>query len=152
MANRAQRRSKNNGGMPSQYDSTQGRGRSGMIDESQLQERSRRLKEGKKGPWKPSSSELEKYEEIALDTDPDNYDPPQVLRAPHSGRQWARLFSWIVIVVSAISFFVVMWVPNLPRWVIITVCAVIAGGVISLFFTAGDSKNNPNLDQNGTAV
>ena len=126
MANRAQRRSKNNGGMPSQYDSTQGRGRSGMIDESQLQERSRRLKEGKKGPWKPSSSELEKYEEIALDTDPDNYDPPQVLRAPHSGRQWARLFSWIVIVVSAISFFVVMWVPNLPMWVIITVCAVFA--------------------------
>ena len=78
MANRAQRRSKNNGGMPSQYDSTQGRGRSGMIDESQLQERSRRLKEGKKGPWKPSSSELEKYEEIALDTDPDNYDPPHI--------------------------------------------------------------------------
>ena len=117
-----------------------------------MQERSRRLKEGKKGPWKPSSSELEKYEEIALDTDPDNYDPPQVLRAPHSGRQWARLFSWIVIVVSAISFFVVMWVPNLPMWVIITVCAVFACGVISLFFTAGDSKNNPNLDQNGTAV
>ena len=144
MANRAQRRSKNNGGMPSQYDSTQGRGRSGMIDESQLQERSRRLKEGKKGPWKPSSSELEKYEEIALDTDPDNYDPPQVLRAPHSGRQWARLFSWIVIVV--------LWVLNLPMWVIITVCAVFACGVISLFFTAGDSKNNPNLDQNGTAV
>ena len=35
---------------------------------------------------------------------------------------------------------------------IITVSAVFIVGVLSLFFTAGDSKHNPNLDQNGTAV
>lgn len=152
MANRAERRARNKGGVPEQYDATQGRGRSGMIDEYQLQEKSRRLKEGKTGPWKPTSSEQEKYEEIAMDTNPNNYDPPKVIRAPHSARQWARVCSWIVIVLSAIAFFVVMWIPNLPLWAIITVSAIFACGVISLFFTAGDPKNNPNLDQNGTAV
>lgn len=91
MPNRAERRSKNKNGVPDQYDQTRGRGRSGMIDEYALQEKSRRLKEGKSGPWKPTSSELEHAEEVAMDTDPDNFDPPQVLRAPHSVRQWFRV-------------------------------------------------------------
>ena len=152
MPNRAERRSKNRNGVPDQYDQTRGRGRSGMIDEYALQEKSRRLKEGKSGPWKPTSSELEHAEEVAMDTDPDNFDPPQVLRAPHSARQWFRVASWVLIVVSAILFFVVMWIPNRPMWSIITIAAVFGAGVVSLFFTAGDPKNNPNLDQNGTAV
>ncbi|RYQ30347.1 tripartite tricarboxylate transporter TctB family protein [Bifidobacterium pseudolongum] len=152
MPNRAERRSKNKNGVPDQYDQTRGRGRSGMIDEYALQEKSRRLKEGGDGPWKPTSSELEHAEEVAMDTNPDNFDPPQVLRAPHSARQWFRVASWVLIVVSAILFFVVMWIPNRPMWSIITIAAVFAAGVVSLFFTAGDPKNNPNLDQNGTAV
>ncbi|MEE0654965.1 tripartite tricarboxylate transporter TctB family protein [uncultured Bifidobacterium sp.] len=152
MANRAERRARNKGGVPEQYDATQGRGRSGMIDEYQLQEKSRRLKEGKTGPWKPTSSELEHAEKVAMDTDPNDFDPPQVIRAPHSVRQWFRVASWVVIVVSAIMFFVVMWLPQHPLWSIITVSACFAAGVLSLFFTAGDPKNNPNLDQNGTAV
>ena len=45
-----------------------------------------------------------------------------------------------------------MWLPSHPMWVIITVSAVFIVGVLSLFFTAGDSKHNPNLDENGTAV
>ncbi len=152
MPNRAERRSKNRNGVPDQYDQTRGRGRSGMIDEYALQEKSRRLKEGGDGPWKPTSSELEHAEEVAMDTNPDNFDPPQVLRAPHSARQCFRVASWVLIVVSAIMFFVVMWIPNRPMWSIITIAAVFAAGVVSLFFTAGDPKNNPNLDQNGTAV
>ncbi len=152
MPNRAERRSKNRNGVPDQYDQTRGRGRSGMIDEYALQEKSRRLKEGGDGPCKPTSSELEHAEEVAMDTNPDNFDPPQVLRAPHSARQWFRVASWVLIVVSAIMFFVVMWIPNRPMWSIITIAAVFAAGVVSLFFTAGDPKNNPNLDQNGTAV
>lgn len=152
MPNRAERRSKNRNGVPDQYDQTRGRGRSGMIDEYALQEKSRRLKEGGDGPWKPTSSELEHAEEVAMDTNPDNFDLPQVLRAPHSARQWFRVASWVLIVVSAIMFFVVMWIPNRPMWSIITIAAVFAAGVVSLFFTAGDPKNNPNLDQNGTAV
>ena len=43
MPNRAERRSKNRNGVPDQYDQTRGRGRSGMIDEYALQEKSRRL-------------------------------------------------------------------------------------------------------------
>ncbi len=152
MPNRAERRSKNRNGVPDQYDQTRGRGRSGMIDEYALQEKSRRLQHGCDVPWKPTSSELEHAEEVAMDTNPDNFDPPQVLRAPHSARQWFRVASWVLIVVSAIMFFVVMWIPNRPMWSIITIAAVFAAGVVSLFFTAGDPKNNPNLDQNGTAV
>lgn len=152
MANRAERRAQRKKGVPDQYDATKGRARSGMIDEYQLQEKSRRLKEGKSGPWKPTSSELEHAEEVAMDTDPNDFDPPQVVRAPHSVRQWFRVASWVVIVVSAIMFFVVMWLPQHPLWSIITVSACFAVGVLSLFFTAGDPKNNPNLDQNGTAV
>ena len=124
MPNRAERRSKNRNGVPDQYDQTRGRGRSGMIDEYALQEKSRRLKEGGDGPWKPTSSELEHAEEVAMDTNPDNFDPPQVLRAPHSARQWFRVASWVLIVVSAIMFFVVMWIPNRPMWSIITIAAV----------------------------
>ncbi|KFI58676.1 membrane protein [Bifidobacterium gallicum] len=151
MANRAERRAKAKGkGIPQQYDSTNGRGRKGMIDEQQLQERSVRIAEGKKGPWKPTSSEIE-AEEHAMDTDPNDFDPPAV-RAPHSARNWARLVSWVVIVVSAMFFFVVMWLPNHPDWAILVVSGVFALGVLSLFFTAGNPKNNPNLDQNGTAV
>ena len=152
MANRAERRAQKKRGVPEQYDATKGRARSGMIDEYQLQEKSRRLKEGKTGPWKPTSSELEHAEEVAMGTDPDDFDPPQVIRAPHSVRQWFRVASWVVIVVSAIMYFVVMWLPQHPLWSIITVSACFAAGVLSLFFTAGDPKNNPNLDQNGTAV
>lgn len=156
MPNRAERRAKNKGGkgIPQQYDHTQGRGRSGMIDEYQLQEKSRRLQDGETGPWKPSSSvkAQERIEEHIMDTDPGAYDPPEVIKAPHSVRQWFRVFSWIIIVVSAIMFFVVMWLPQHPMWSIIAVSAAFAFGVISLFFTAGNPKNNPNLDQNGTAV
>ncbi|RSX55993.1 hypothetical protein D2E26_0556 [Bifidobacterium dolichotidis] len=152
MANRAERRAraKGNGGVPPQYDSTNGRGRKGMIDEQQLQQRSQRLAEGKKGPWKPTSSVIEAQDSV-LDTDPNDYNPPAV-HAPHSARNWARVISWIVIVLSAIAFFVVMWLPSHPDWAILIVAGVFALGVISLFFTAGNPKNNPNLDQYGTAV
>lgn len=146
MANRAQRRAK--GGAPQAGSRSHG----GMIDEASLQDRSLRLKEGSKGPWKPTSSELKKYEEIAMDTDPDDFDPPSVIHAPHSVRSWFRLFAWILIVVAAIAFFVIMWLPQRPLWAIITVVAVLAVGVLSLFFVSGNPKNNPNLDQNGTAV
>ena len=97
MPNRAERRAQAKAGrrgVPSQYDQTQGRGRSGMIDEYQLQQKSQRLQDGTDGTeWKPTGGTIAD-----------------------------------------------------------TVSAVFIVGVLSLFFTAGDSKHNPNLDQNGTAV
>ena len=53
MPNRAERRAqakRNRRGVPQQYDQTQGRARSGMLDEYQLQEKSRRLQDGTDGP------------------------------------------------------------------------------------------------------
>ncbi|HAH53353.1 tripartite tricarboxylate transporter TctB family protein [Bifidobacterium sp. UBA6881] len=156
MPNRAERRAQaknNRKGVPQQYDQTHGRGRSGMLDEYQLQEKSRRLQDGTDGPWKPSGSTDKAVDaaENLLNTNPD-YRNPKMFKAPHSARQWFRVASWVLIAVSAIAFFVVMWLPSHPMWLIATVSVVFAVGVLSLFFTAGNPKHNPNLDQNGTAV
>jgi intracellular septation protein A len=62
------------------------------------------------------------------------------------------VLTWLLIVASAIAFVVLMWIPQRPMWVIIAVCATFVVGVLSLFFTAGDYRHNPNLDDNGTAV
>lgn len=154
MPNRAERRARakaDRRGIPSQHDSTRGRARAGMIDEYQLQERSRRLQEGESlGPWKPSGGKIAETD-TTLTTNP-NYRNPKTFKAPHSVRQWFRVGSWTLIALSIIAFFVVMWLPSHPMWLIITVSAVFIVGVVSLFFTAGDSKHNPNLDENGTAV
>mgnify|MGYP000107987554 FL=1 len=63
-----------------------------------------------------------------------------------------RVGSWTLIALSVIAFFVVMWLPTHPLWLILTVSVVFVVGVFSLFFTAGNYRNNPNLDANGTAV
>ncbi len=153
MPNRAERRAQaksNRRGVPQQYDQTQGRARSGMLDEYQLQEKSRRLQDGTDGPWKPSASTITETENV-LNTNPD-YKNPKMFKAPHSVRQWFRVASSVLIALSAIAFLVVMWLPSHPMWLISTVAIVFAVGVLSLFFTAGNPKHNPNLDQNGTAV
>lgn len=148
MPNRAERRAqakRNRRGVPQQYDQTQGRARSGMLDEYQLQEKSRRLQDGTDGPWKPSASTITETENV-LNTNPD-YKNPKMFKAPHSVRQWFRVASWVLIALSAIAFLVVMWLPSHPMWLISTVAIVFAVGVLSLFFTAGNPKHNPNLDQ-----
>ena len=153
MPNRAERRAQAKAGrrgVPSQYDQTRGRGRSGMIDEYQLQQKSERLIDGTDGEWKPSGGKIAETETV-LTTNPD-YTNPKMFKAPHSMRQWFRVVSWALIALSAIAFLVVMWLPSHPMWLIATVSIVFAVGVLSLFFTAGNPKHNPNLDQNGTAV
>lgn len=89
--------------------------------------------------------------ESLLTTSP-NYTNPKMFKAPHSARQWFRVISWLLIALSAIAFLVIMWLPSHPMWLVATVSIVFAVGVLSLFFTAGNPKHNPNLDQNGTAV
>lgn len=119
-------------------------------DEDQLQEKSRRLQDGTDGPWKPTGGTIEETESL-LTTSP-NYTNPKMFKAPHSARQWFRVISWLLIALSAIAFLVIMWLPSHPMWLVATVSIVFAVGVLSLFFTAGNPKHNPNLDQNGTAV
>lgn len=115
MPNRAERRAQakqNRRGVPQQYDQTHGRARSGMLDEYQLQEKSRRLQEGTDGPWKPTGGTVEVTENL-LTTNPD-YTNPKMFKAPHSTRQWFRVASWVLIALSAIAFFVIMWLPQHP--------------------------------------
>lgn len=154
MANRAERRKAardQRRGIPSQYDQTKGRARGGMIDEYALQEKSRRIQDGTDGPWKPTAHFDSEEIESTFASDP-NYRDPKAFKAPHSVHQWFRVVSWTLIVLAAIAFFVVMWLPTHPIWLIATVSGVFIVGVVSLFFTAGNAKHNPNLDQNGTAI
>lgn len=153
MPNRAERRAqekRNRRGVPQQYDQTRGRARSGMIDEYALQQKSIRLEEGTDGEWKPTAH-IKDETVVQMDTDPKMRNP-KLFKAPHSVRQALRIVSWVLIVIAAIAFLVVMWLPTKPTWLIVTVAAVFVVGVLSLFFTAGNSKHNPNLDANGTAV
>ncbi|MCI2148430.1 DUF2975 domain-containing protein [Bifidobacterium crudilactis] len=149
MANRAQRRAQSRGnrrGIPEQYDQTKGRGRSGMIDEYALQERSRRLQEHEDGEWKPSGGPIAETAAAAVTTS------SSPIHMPTSARQWLRLLSWVLIVISCLSFLVIMWLSNVPMWLVIAISSVFAVGVLSLFFVGGSSEENPNLDDFGTAV
>ena len=77
MPNRAERRAqakRNRRGVPQQYAQTQGRARSGMLDEYQLQEKSRRLQDGTDGPWRQSASTITATEN-ALSPHPDFMHP-----------------------------------------------------------------------------
>ena len=127
MPNRAERRAQaknNRRGVPQQYDQTHGRARSGMLDEYQLQEKSRRLQDGTDGPWKPTGGTIEETESL-LTTSP-NYTNPKMFKAPHSARQWFRVISWLLIALSAIAFLVIMWLPSHPMWLVATVSIVFA--------------------------
>lgn len=118
-----------------------------MLDEYALQEKSRRIQEGvdDSGVWKPSArTEVDEEVESVFEANP-NYQDPKAFKAPHSVRQWFRVGSWTLIALSVIAFFVVMWLPTHPLWLILTVSVVFVVGVLSLFFTAGNYRNNPNL-------
>ncbi|MFT8988106.1 MAG: tripartite tricarboxylate transporter TctB family protein [Bifidobacterium psychraerophilum] len=150
MANRAARRAQarsNQKGIPSQYDQSNGRGRSGMIDEHALQERSRRLQNHESAEWKPSGGT--DLDAVQVDQQQRNENP---MHMPHSPRQWMRLISWVLIVAACIAFLVIMWLPSVPLWLVITISAVFAVGVLSLFFVGGSPHENPNLDDYGAAV
>ena len=91
MPNRAERRAQakqNRRGVPQQYDQTHGRARSGMLDEYQLQEKSRRLQEGTDGPWKPTGGTVEVTENL-LTTNPD-YTNPKMFKAHRHGFRGLR--------------------------------------------------------------
>lgn len=155
MPNRAERRAqekRNRKGIPQQYDETRGRARSGMIDEYALQRKSIRLQEGTDtgGEWKPTAH-IQDEAVVQMDANPTMANP-KLLKAPHSVHQWFRVVSWFLIVIAAIAFVVVMWLPSQPIWLVLVIAVVFAVGVVSLFFTAGSAKHNPNLDANGTAV
>lgn len=150
MTNRAERRAQAKQarkGIPSQYDATNSRGRSGVVDEYALQERSRRLIEQGDAQWKPSAT-IEKHHGV----DDPSLRNPHLAKKPHSTRQILRMIAWGLISVSVIAFIALMWLPTLRLRYIAIIAFIFAIGVCSLFFVAGDSRDNPNLDEHGTAV
>lgn len=151
MPNRTERRARarqSRRGVPQQYDQTQGRARSGMIDEHALQERSRRLADHTSGEWVPSS---DSPSSAGSRRDSRDSSPSGGLQ-PSSARRWFRATSWTLIALSIVAFLVVMWLPSHPLWLIVTVSVIFAVGVLSLFFVTGSSRRNPHLDSHGTAV
>ncbi|RBP99324.1 tripartite tricarboxylate transporter TctB family protein [Bifidobacterium xylocopae] len=152
MSNRAERRARAKSarkGQENRYSRGAVKSRRGALDEMSLQEKSRRLANGEDGEWKPTG-----HNGTATDAglvDPSLRDP-QLVRKPRSARQWFRMFSWCLIVLSIVAFLVAMWIPNMPMWAIAAICAVFAVGVVSLFFVGGSYKENPKLDSYGTAV
>ncbi|PJM72984.1 hypothetical protein CS006_06955 [Bifidobacterium primatium] len=149
MPNRAERRAnakRNRKGTAKQPARYQARSREGLVDEYSLQEKSIRLQDGQTGEWKPSART-----DLPVQNAPVTREPGK-LSLPHTARGWVRFLCWLLIVLSALAFFVVMWIPNMPTWSVIVVSAVFAVGVLSLFFVSGDPKDNPNVDEYGTAV
>ncbi len=151
MANRKERRAKerqSRKGIPSQYDETKDRARGGMTDEYNLQERSRRLQESGTGPWKPTSNVTAEEERLARN----------VKRSQVGDDTWnvvrkvVGVFSWAVILLSALAFLVIMWLPSQPIVLVVVVSVLFALGVFGLFFSFSNSRQNPRLDEHGTAI
>ncbi|MFT9243540.1 MAG: tripartite tricarboxylate transporter TctB family protein [Bifidobacterium aquikefiri] len=150
MPNRSQRRANARNerkGIPTQYDQTRGRGRGGMLDEQSLQEKSRRIQANEDGVWKPAG-----HVDVDIQKTATKDQAMPSIGTPSTFRQWLRILSWILIVVSACAFVVIMWASTTPLWLVITVSALFAVGVLSLFIVGGSPRENPNLDDNGTAV
>lgn len=151
MANRKERRAREKQGrrgIPSQYDETKGRARGGMLDEYELQERSRRLQEYGAGPWKPTSNVTAEEERLSR-----NIQRAQVGDDTWNAvRKVVSVCSWAAILISALAFLVIMWLPAQPIVLVITIAVLFALGVFGLFFTIGNAKSNLHLDEHGTAI
>lgn len=151
MANRKERRAKarqSRRGIPSQYDQTNGRGRGGMIDEYNLQEHSRRLQENGVDGWKPSSSVTQSQSKMEQN----------IKRAQAGDDTWNAVrkvigvCSWAVLLLSAFAFLVIMWLQSQPMVLVVTIAVLFALGVFGLFFSFSNAKQNPRLDEHGTAI
>ena len=130
-------------GMPVRYGRNQTRSRTALLDEDSLQERSRRLAEQGTAEWKPSSLETQQDTESA---------DRQETRGSMGWRGWLSIASWTIIVLSVVGFFVLMWLPTHPFWLVLTVSIVFGVGVLSLFIASPGRNENPRLDENGTAL
>ena len=149
MANRAERRkaSRRKGqGIPMQYDRNQGRSRSNMLDEDSLQERSRRLTERGDVEWKPSGNTATKR------ADQTHTEHPEVHTGIGGARGVVRIISWLLIGLSALAFFVLMWLPTHPFGLVAAVSIVFGVGVLSLFVVPSSRSGNSALDEHGTAL
>jgi hypothetical protein len=106
--------------------------------------------EGRKGVWRPSR--VEPVEQVRHELTPQEKDAQAKVSARTTGWGIAKLISWLLIVLSSLAFLILMWIPGLPMWAILTVTIVFGLGVLSLFIVRSPHDVNPYLDANGTAV
>ena len=126
--------------------------RDDAVDEYSLQQRSLHLQESSTDEWKPSASTEPRSHDKDVTPDDLAFRNPKKAPAPSTVRGWGRFFSWLFIVLSAIAFIIVMFLPSKPLWAIVTGSVIFILGVLSLFLFGGSPSENPNVDSNGTAV
>lgn len=155
VTNRAQRRANNRSARRNGTDSTRPEATRSATDQARFNRHADRVASGK-GEWKPgrvdADGDVISTEAAASSRQEQSQVLNPTLSRKRTWRDWLRFASWVLIVVSALAFLIVMWIPNLPMWAIITVSAIFAVGVLSLFVVRGDSDKNPYVDENGTAV
>lgn len=138
MANRAQRRA----AARMKDEETKG-----VSSQRKFDNQADRVARTKNGEWRPGRVD-KPVEEPASSQD----DVNLTIARKRTPREWAKFFSWLFIVVSAVAFLIVMWIPRLPLAAIVAVTIVFVIGVVSLFFVRSDHDRNPYVDENGTAV
>ena len=138
--------------------------RAHALDEAALQERSVRLSSGEAEVWKPSGSGQARRRPAGADRvgstpglsthsslSASRHDAHH-RSAPSRWRTWFRIACWVLIGVSACSFFVIMWLPTHPLWLVVTVAAVFIVGILSLYIVSPDAQSNELLDEHGTSL
>jgi Flp pilus assembly protein TadB len=145
MANRAQRRAQ----ARNKNAQNVTREQRSANDQATFEARADRVARTNSGEWRPG-----KVEENVLPT-PQEVEEQKVEEQEHrkhTGLDVAKFISWLIIVLSALAFLIVMWIPHLPLWAILLVSAIFVIGVLSLFIVRSTHYRNPYLDENGTAV
>ncbi|MCI1901159.1 MAG: hypothetical protein LKI93_00260 [Bifidobacteriaceae bacterium] len=159
MANRAQRRA-NQRAANKNGESGQPEGTQSATSQAMFNNKADRVAEGR-DEWVPgrvdangdtvTAAQASANEEARAEHDA-KVQANVSLARKRTTKGWLKFFSWLLIGLSALAFLIVMWIPNLPMWAIVTVSAIFAVGVLSLFVVRGDNDKNPYLDENGTAV
>jgi hypothetical protein len=149
MANRAQRRA-NNKAAKRAGENGQPQGTQSATNQAMFNNAADRVADGKT-EWVPGRVNAD-GDTVSVDSLTPSVTTNPSLSRKRTWKDWMRFGSWVLIALSAVTFLVVMWIPSLPLWAIITVAAVFAVGVLSLFVVRGNHDKNPYLDDNGTAV
>ncbi len=144
MPNRAQRRA--NARRNKNGENTERR----ASDQGLFESKADAVAEGRTGEWRPRVDLAESCAEQELT--PQEKDAQATVSARTTGWGIAKLISWLLIILSALAFLIIMWIPGLPMWGILTVTIIFGLGVLSLFIVRSPNDVNPYLDANGTAV
>ncbi|MBR4414178.1 MAG: hypothetical protein IKS59_02520 [Aeriscardovia sp.] len=81
-----------------------------------------------------------------------NTTPDPMRSRKHTAWGKAKIVDWTLIILSALAFLVIMWIPHITITAIIIVTSIFLIGILGLFIVQSPNDTNPYLDENGTAV